>query len=136
MDYEYPSSPALGQGFADLLTATRTALNSLAASNKDTVPYQLSVAVAAGAANYAYYVVPQMNAALDYWNLMAYDYAGSWLNFTDHQANVYGGTRTNVSTDQALSWYFSKGASASKISLGEPAGDVSSRWLMFTIDYF
>ncbi|TFK97754.1 glycoside hydrolase superfamily [Pterulicium gracile] len=120
VDYEYPSSPALGQGFADLLTATRTALNSLAASNKDTVPYQLSVAVAAGAANYAYYVVPQMNAALDYWNLMAYDYAGSWLNFTDHQANVYGGTRTNVSTDQALSWYFSKGASASKISLGLP----------------
>lgn len=79
-----------------------------------------------------------MNSALNYWNLMvstltpsscstsakvspqAYDYAGSWLTWADNQANVYGGTRTNVSTDGALKWYAANGATANKITLGIP----------------
>ncbi len=50
----------------------------------------------------------------------AYDYAGSWLTFADNQANVYGGSRTNVSTDRAIKDYISRGASASKINMGLP----------------
>lgn len=50
----------------------------------------------------------------------SYDYAGSWLNFSDHQANLYGGSRTNTSTDQALTYYLANGATASKINLGIP----------------
>jgi chitinase len=49
----------------------------------------------------------------------AYDYAGSWLTFTDNQANVYHGVRTGINTDSALTWYLQNGASASKINLGE-----------------
>ncbi|KAH9008263.1 glycoside hydrolase superfamily, partial [Lactarius hengduanensis] len=123
IDFEYPSSTAQGQGFADLLTELRTAMNALANSNGDTVPYQLTAAVAAGAANYASLVVPQMNSALTYWNLMAYDYAGSWLTWADNQANLYGGARTNVSTDAAVQWYLSKGATASKINMGKIGHD-------------
>jgi len=37
----------------------------------------------------------------------------------DNQANVYGGTRTNVSTHEVIKWYLSQGATASKINLGE-----------------
>ena len=37
----------------------------------------------------------------------------------DNQANVYGGTRTNVSTDAAIKWYRSQGASSGKIVMGE-----------------
>jgi chitinase len=37
--------------------------------------------VSAGPAGYAFLAVPEMNKAIDYWNLMAYDYAGSWGNF-------------------------------------------------------
>jgi len=51
---------------------------------------------------------------------MAYDYAGSWLNFTDNQANVYGGVRTNVSTDKAFKWYVANGATAGNINMGIP----------------
>ncbi|KAI9438518.1 glycoside hydrolase family 18 protein [Lactarius indigo] len=120
IDFEYPSGTAQGQGFADLLTELRAAMNALANSNGDTVPYQLTAAVAAGSANYASLVVPQMNSALTYWNLMAYDYAGSWLTWADNQANLYGGARTNVSTDAAIQWYLSKGATASKINMGIP----------------
>ncbi|KAG6873710.1 hypothetical protein C0995_012174 [Termitomyces sp. Mi166 len=120
LDFEYPSSDAQGQGFADLLTALRTAFTSLAAKKGDQVSYQLTAAVAAGPANYQYLKVSQMNAALDYWNLMAYDYAGSWLNFTDNQANLYGGARTGFNTDNAVKWYLAQGATSSKINLGMP----------------
>ncbi|KAG6878469.1 hypothetical protein C0993_006311 [Termitomyces sp. T159_Od127] len=120
IDFEYPSSDAQGQGFADLFTALRTAFDALATKKGDNVPYQLTAAVAAGPANYQHLKVPQMNAALNYWNLMAYDYAGSWLNFSDNQANLYGGARTGFSTDNAVKWYLSEGATSSKINLGMP----------------
>ncbi|RXW11215.1 hypothetical protein EST38_g14640 [Candolleomyces aberdarensis] len=61
-----------------------------------------------------------MNAAMDYWNLMAYDYAGPWLTWADNQANVYHGVRTGINTDSALTWYLQNGATASKINLGIP----------------
>jgi len=120
IDFEFPSSAAQGQGFADLVTALRTAFTSLASRKGDTVPYQITAAVSAGFPNYQYLNVPQMNAAMDYWNLMAYDYAGSWLTYADNQANLYGGSRTGFNTDSAVKWYLANGATASKITLGMP----------------
>ncbi|THH28885.1 hypothetical protein EUX98_g5303 [Antrodiella citrinella] len=120
IDFEYPSSTAQGQGFASLLTSLRAGFTSYAQSKGDTVPYLITAAVPAGSANYAFLPVSQMDAALSYWNLMAYDYAGSWLTFADNQANLYGGARTNVSTDQAVKFYTSNGATAGKINVGIP----------------
>lgn len=70
LDFEYPSTTALGQGFADLISALRTAFNSLASRKGDSTPYLVTAAVPAGAANYAFLNVAQMNAGLSYWNLM------------------------------------------------------------------
>jgi chitinase len=56
-----------------------------------------------------------MNEAVDMWNLMAYDYAGSWSPVTDHQSNLYGGT---TNTKQAIDWYVAQGATKSKINMG------------------
>ncbi|TEB25052.1 hypothetical protein FA13DRAFT_1260153 [Coprinellus micaceus] len=120
IDYEYPASAAQGQGLADLVTSLRTAFTNLASRKSDTVPYFVTAAVGAGPTGYSYLNIKQMNAALDYWNLMAYDYAGSWLNYVDNQANVYGGARTGFSTDAALTYYLNNGASASKINIGIP----------------
>ena len=39
---------------------------------------------------------------------------------TDNQANLYGGVRTNVSTDKAIKYYLANGATASKINMGIP----------------
>ncbi len=91
LDFEYPANAAEGQGLPDLFTELRTAFDNLANSKGDKTPYQLSAAVAAGPNNYANLVVPQMNAALTYWNLMSYDYSGDWLDYSDNQANLYGG---------------------------------------------
>ncbi|KAA1477051.1 hypothetical protein DENSPDRAFT_867476 [Dentipellis sp. KUC8613] len=120
LDFEYPSNSAQGQGFADLYTELRTAFTTLQNQKGDSEPYQLTSAVSAGADNYANLVVPQMNSALTYWNLMAYDYAGSWLTFADNQANLYGGARTGVSTDMAVKHFLSAGADADKIIMGIP----------------
>lgn len=70
LDFEYPADSAQGQGLADLITALRTAFNNLASRKGDSTPYLITAAVSAGAANYANYVVPQMNSAMNYWNLM------------------------------------------------------------------
>ncbi|KAG7095154.1 hypothetical protein E1B28_005933 [Marasmius oreades] len=120
IDFEYPSSSAEGQGFADLVSEIRKAFDDLANRKGDLTPYLLSAAVAAGAANNANLNIQQMDSGLNYWNLMAYDYAGSWLNYSDNQANLYGGQRTGVNTDQAISYYLSSGATASKITMGIP----------------
>lgn len=84
IDFEYPTSSALGQGFADLLTELRTAFDKLATSKGDSVPYLLTAAVSAGPENYAHLVVPQMDKALDFWNLMVNSFSSSHDMPTNH----------------------------------------------------
>ncbi len=71
LDFEYPDDADQAQGFADLLTELRSAFNALQAKKKDSTCYLVTAAVAAGPENYSKYKVSQMDAALDYWNLMA-----------------------------------------------------------------
>ncbi|KAG6372994.1 glycoside hydrolase family 18 and carbohydrate-binding module family 5 protein [Boletus reticuloceps] len=120
IDFEYPANEVEGQGFLDLMASIRVAFDDLAIANGDATPYELTAAVSAGSGNYAYYPVQQLDQVLTYWNLMAYDYAGSWLSFADNQANLYGGSRTGVSTDAAVKHYISSGATPGKIVMGMP----------------
>ncbi len=68
-----------------------------------------------------------MDAYIDYWNLMAYDYAGSWDTVAGHQANLHASSRlpnaTQFSTDAALAHYTSVThgrVAPGKIVLGMP----------------
>ncbi|KAE9407810.1 hypothetical protein BT96DRAFT_914466 [Gymnopus androsaceus JB14] len=120
LDYEYPANQEQGQGFSDLITELRAAFDSLAAQKGDSTTYQLTAAVSANASTYQWLNIPQMDAALTYWNLMAYDYAGSWLSFSDNQANLFDGQRLGINTDMAVKGYVAAGASIGKINMGIP----------------
>ncbi|KAG9082809.1 hypothetical protein FRC07_014087, partial [Ceratobasidium sp. 392] len=123
IDYEYPAAGAQAQGLASLLSELRTALNNHASKKGETNPYLITpsqAAVPAGQPNYSNLLVKQMDASLSFWNLMAYDYAGSWSTTSDDQANLYGPTNSKTDTDTAVKWYIANGATASKIAMGMP----------------
>jgi len=124
VDWEYPASPQQGQDFVSLLSATRSALDSYAATVSGTPHFLLTVASPAGPQNFPNMPFGQMDQYLDFWNLMAYDYAGSWDTVAGHQANLYASSSnlasTPFNTDQAVKYYIGQGVAPDKIVVGMP----------------
>ncbi|EJD41329.1 glycoside hydrolase family 18 and carbohydrate-binding module family 5 protein [Auricularia subglabra TFB-10046 SS5] len=118
IDFEYPTA-AQKSAFTSLINELRAALDAHARKKGETVPYLVTLAVPAGPTNYVNLDLRAMNSAVDFWGLMAYDFAGSWDTKSGHQANLYGG-QTGFTGDGAVSWYLNNGASANKVTLGMP----------------
>ena len=103
----------------------REALDRHAATVPGRPHFELTVASPAGAQNYEKLDLAGMDRYLDFWNLMAYDFAGSWDSVAGHQANLFpchhhGGRCTPFSTAGAVDYYTSHGVPADKIVLGMP----------------
>lgn len=107
-----------------LLAACREALDAYAAEHAPGYHFLITIASPAGPDNYNKMHMKEMDAYLDAWHLMAYDYAGSWDTVAGHQANLYPSTdnpdSTPYSTDRAVTDYISAGVTASKIVMGMP----------------
>ncbi|KAK3352841.1 glycoside hydrolase superfamily [Lasiosphaeria hispida] len=122
IDWEYPANDVEAANYVLLLQAVRSALDAYAAANAPGYHFQLTIASPAGPAHYNKMQLARMAGVLDWFNLMAYDYAGSWDATAGHQANLFplGTGATPYSTDRAVSDYIAAGVPASKIVLGMP----------------
>ncbi|EKG15136.1 hypothetical protein MPH_07673 [Macrophomina phaseolina MS6] len=128
IDWEYPADDTQAQNFVALLAATRAALdsyaNTFAAKNLTRPTFLLTIAAPAGPTNYQKLRLAEMEPYLDFVNLMAYDYAGSWDTKAGHQANLYNSTSnpdsTPFNTDQAMKYYTANGIPSAKMVLGMP----------------
>ncbi|KAH8694906.1 putative chitinase [Talaromyces proteolyticus] len=124
IDWEYPANSNEANNFVSLLKALRQGLDDYAAKYTPGQHYLISAAVPAGPSNYEKLHISDMDKYLDMWNLMAYDYSGSWDTIAGMDANIYNSTKyansTPFNTDQAISYYIGNGATANKINLGIP----------------
>ena len=86
--------------------------------------FELTVACPAGPQNYTIMDIAGMDKYLDFWNLMAYDYSGSWDQITGHQANLKASRENSVATpfntEEAVEHYRKQGVAVSKIVIGMP----------------
>ncbi|KAF9248495.1 CAZyme family GH18 [Penicillium roqueforti] len=124
VDYEYPATDDQADKFVDALRRLREALDSYGSSDAGNYHFLLTAASPAGPLHYRQERLKEMDQYLDFWNLMAYDYSGSWDTVAGHNANLHASTddpaSTPFNTDQALDYYIGEGVAANKIVLGMP----------------
>lgn len=123
IDWEYPKNGGEANDFVALLAATRAKLDE-AAHKRGNARFLLTVACPAGPSNFEKLQIGAMDQLLDFWNLMAYDYAGSWDQRAGHQANLFPSRQkpetTPFSTVAAIEYYTRHNVHPSKIVLGMP----------------
>lgn len=124
VDWEYPASPAEGADLVSLLEAIRKELDTYSASLPSRPHFLLTAASPAGPQHFPNFPICDIDRYLDFWNLMAYDYAGSWDQTAGHQANVFLSNSTpqstHFSTNAAVSHYVGEGVATDKIVMGMP----------------
>lgn len=120
VDWKYPENDQEAQDYVLLLEACRKALDEYAAENASGYHFPSS----AGPEKIETLDLAGMDPLLDFWNLMAYDYAGSWGSTSGHQSAFYASEddpeSTKFSTDKAVSMYIESGVHPSKIVLEMP----------------
>jgi len=124
IDWEYPANAGEAQNFIQLLQACREALDNYADEHAPGYHFLITIASPAGPKNYNNMDMKGMDPYVDSWNLMAYDYAGSWDSTSGHQANIFpdpaNAQATKFSTEAAVRDYLAKGIAAHKIQMGLP----------------
>ena len=125
-DWEYPGGGGLagnstsaqdGVNYAETLKLLRSKLNSLGADSDRY--YEISVASPAGVEKIPGMNLPELAKYVDFFNLMSYDFHGTWENSTGHQSALTGDP-IGYDIGTAVNAYLANGVPAGKIVLGNP----------------
>ncbi|KAL8288296.1 hypothetical protein RB597_000412 [Gaeumannomyces tritici] len=124
IDWEYPDTAAKNANSVSLLADLRKGLDDYAAQHAPGYRFTLSFPAPAGPDHYRAFNFKAMDASLDFWSVMAFDFAGNWDNTTGHQANVFPEPSTPLATkasiDQAVADYVAGGVPPGKLNVGIP----------------
>jgi chitinase len=124
IDWEYPGDDIEATNIVELLQTVRACLDAYGQALNPPYHFTLTVACPAGPSNYQKLHVADMDQYLDFWNFMAYDYAGNWSTVTGNQTNLFSSVNNSASTpfdiQTEIDYYISKGIPANKIVLGMP----------------
>ncbi|KAE9411518.1 glycoside hydrolase family 18 protein [Gymnopus androsaceus JB14] len=121
VDYEYPQNEEQARGYVALLRELREALDRHATEKNANYKFLLTIAAPCGPDNYKRLHIKEMDKYLDFWNMMAYDFAGSWEQTANHQANLHPAPTTPLSVSHCISYYTSSGSvSPNKLVIGMP----------------
>ncbi|PWW80669.1 Glycoside Hydrolase Family 18 protein [Tuber magnatum] len=119
-----PFHATQAQNFVSLLAECRAQLDAYGNQYASGQKLLLTIAAPCGATHYTKLPIGQMNQYIDFWNLMAYDFAGSWDTNAGHQANLYHSTANPASTpfnaNDAVNAYIAGGVPCNKLILGMP----------------
>lgn len=129
IDWEFPVSGGMTAGDAAdkdnvtlLLQEIRSQLNQLA--QEENRRYLLTIAAPISANEIRNYDLPGVAASVDWINLMAYEFHGSWDTTTNFNAPLYHASKdpsdTSVNVDAAVRTYLAAGVPAEKLVLGLP----------------
>lgn len=126
-DWEYPGggglasnavSPDDGANYAATLQLVRQKLDGLALETGRT--YEISVASPAGSDKIANFNLSEMKEVVDFFNVMTYDFHGTWESVTGHQAALQG-SAIGYDITTAIDLYRQAGVDPGRIVLGVPA---------------
>lgn len=128
IDWEYPGQPGAGNphrpedkhNYTALLSELRAALD--AAAGADGHRYLLTIATGANEKWLELTEMAQVQAVVDYVNLMTYDQVGPWDPYTGHNAPLYThpDNPRQLSAARVVDLYLAAGVPARKIVLGVP----------------
>lgn len=133
LDWEYPVSGGLasnvyrpedGANYVELVREVRRQMEIAGA--QDQKHYLLTIASPAGYDKIANFQLAAMAPSLDWFNVMTYDYHGTWENQTNHQSAMFASaldptsvaSRYNV--DYSIQAYLDAGVPSGKLVMGAP----------------
>lgn len=125
IDWEYPQNDVDAQSYVSLLRTVRAELDGLASKLSQPSRFLLTVASSSGSSHYKQMRLNEMDRYVDFWNLMAYDFTGSWATVAGHQTNIFPSKNNTASTpfdaEAAVDYYTkSAGIMPQKVVLGMP----------------
>ena len=125
-DWEYPggggeagnsASPNDGANYALLMADVRAKLDDLGSELGRT--YEISIASPAGLDKIANFNLAGLAPSVDFFNVMTYDFHGTWEDTTGHQA-AFTGDPAGYDIETAVEAYLNAGVAPEQIVLGAP----------------